>query len=141
MLTRDRADRERPKSSPLAESERHDGLVRTDRTLVPFDAEGAASSGNRRKACRLSLRGSRRLNHMIHMAAVTQADCKHSDGHAYYQRKLAEGKTPAEARRALKRKISNFIYARLQADARTRGSGPGRATGERQCFQRGCTGG
>ncbi len=33
------------------------------------------------------------------------------------QRKLAEGKTPSEARRALKRKISNAIYARLQADA------------------------
>jgi transposase len=83
------------------------------------------SSGNRKKACRLSMRGNRRLNHMIHMAAVTQTDCKHSDGHAYYQRKIAEGKTPAEARRALKRKISNAIYARLQADARARAAGPG----------------
>ena len=77
------------------------------------------------------MRGNRRLNHAIHMAAVTQTDCKHSDGRAYYQRKLAKGKTPAEARRALKRKISNTIYARLQADARARPAGPGRATGER----------
>lgn len=30
-----------------------------------------ASSG-RRKTCRLSMRGNRRLNHAIHMAAVTQ---------------------------------------------------------------------
>ena len=75
------------------------------------------------------MRGNRRLNHAIHMAAVTQIAHKHSQGHAYYQRKLAEGKTPAEARRALKRKISNAIYARLQADARhptqTAAKGPG----------------
>jgi transposase len=82
------------------------------------------SSGSR-KIYRLSMRGNRRLNHAIHMAAVTQTDCKNSDGRAYYQRKLAEGKTPAEARRALKRKISNTIYARLQADARAPAAGPG----------------
>ena len=57
------------------------------------------------------MRGNRRHCHVIHMAAVTQTDCKHSDGHACYQRKLKEGKTPSEARRALKRKISNAIYA------------------------------
>jgi transposase len=82
-------------------------------------------SSGQRKIFRLSMRGNRRLNHAVHMAAVTQIAHKHSDGHAYYQRKLAEGKTPAEARRALKRKISNAIYARLQADARTRPAGPG----------------
>jgi transposase len=75
-------------------------------------------SSGQRKIFRLSMRGNRRLNHAVHMAAVTQIAHKHSDGHAYYQRKLAEGKTPAEARRALKRKISNAIYARLLADAR-----------------------
>jgi transposase len=75
-------------------------------------------SSGRRKIYRLSMRGNRRLNHAIHMAAVTQIAHARSDGHAYYQRKLAEGKTPSEARRALKRKISNAIYARLQADAR-----------------------
>jgi transposase len=86
-----------------------------------------ASSG-RRKIYRLSMRGNRRLNHAIHMAAVTQLAHKNSQGHAYYQRKLAEGKTPAEARRALKRKISNAIYGRLQADARrtaAAAAGPG----------------
>jgi transposase len=82
------------------------------------------SSGSR-KIYRLSMRGNRRLNHAIHMAAVTQIAHKNSDGHAYYQRRLAEGKTPSEARRALKRKISNAIYARLQADARARATGPG----------------
>ena len=82
-------------------------------------------SSGQRKIFRLSMRGNRRLNHAVHMAAVTQIAHKHSDGHASCQRKLAEGKTPAEARRALKRKISNAIYARLQADARARAKGPG----------------
>jgi transposase len=83
------------------------------------------SSGNR-KIYRLSRRGNRRLNHAIHMAAVTQIRYLHSDGRAYYDRKLAEGKTPKEALRALKRRISDAIFARLQADRRRRSSkGPG----------------
>ena len=75
------------------------------------------SSGNR-KIHRLSRRGNRRLNHAIHMAAITQIRHRHSDGRAYYDRKLAEGKTPKEALRSLKRRVSDAIFARLQADAR-----------------------
>jgi len=75
------------------------------------------SSGGR-KTCRLSLRGNRRLNHAIHMAAITQIRHKHSQGRAYYDKKLAEGKTHKEALRALKRRISDAIYAALAADAR-----------------------
>jgi transposase len=82
------------------------------------------SSGSN-KIYRLSMRGNRRLNHVIHVAAVTQIAHKKSHGHAYYQRKLDEGKTPSEARRALKRKISNVIYARLRADASRASAGPG----------------
>ena len=75
------------------------------------------SSGGR-KVYRLSLRGNRRLNHASHMAAVTQIRHKHSQGRAYYEKKLAEGKTHKEALRALKRRISDAIYAALVADAR-----------------------
>jgi transposase len=75
------------------------------------------SSGNR-KIYRLSLRGNRRINHAIHMAAITQIRHRHSDGRAYYDRKIAEGKTHKEALRCLKRRISDAVYARLQADAR-----------------------
>ena len=74
------------------------------------------SSGNR-IIYRLSLRGNRRLNHAIHMAAITQIRYKHSDGRAYYDKKIAEGKTGKEALRALKRQISDAIYKRLKADA------------------------
>ena len=75
-------------------------------------------SSGPRKIYRLSRRGNRRLNHAIHMAAITQIRNKHSEGRAYYDKKLAEGKTPREALRALKRQVSNAIFARLQADTR-----------------------
>src|SRR5580700_8872402 len=75
------------------------------------------SSGGR-KVYRLSRRGNRRMNHAIHMAAVTQVRHQHSKGGAYYDKKIAEGKTPKEALRSLKRQVSNAIYACLQADAR-----------------------
>ena len=81
-------------------------------------------SSGPRKICRLSRRGNRRLNHVIHMAAVTQIRYRHSDGRAYYERKLAEGKTPKEALRALKRRVSDAIFARPQADARQAAAGP-----------------
>ena len=74
------------------------------------------SSGSR-KVYRLSRRGNRRLNHAIHMAAVTQVRHATSEGRAYYDRKLAEGKTGKEALRSLKRRISDAIFARLQVDA------------------------
>jgi transposase len=86
------------------------------------------SSGNR-KIYRLSLRGNRRVNHAIHMTAITQIRHAHSDGRAYYDKKIAEGKTHKEALRSLKRRISDAIYARLRADARHAASsaneGPG----------------
>jgi len=86
------------------------------------------SSGNR-KVHRLSLRGNRRVNHAIHMAAITQLRYKHSPGRAYYDKKTGEGKTHKEALRCLKRRISDAIFGRLQADARqgavARAKGPG----------------
>jgi hypothetical protein len=65
------------------------------------------------------------------MAAITQIRHKHSGGRAYYQRKLAEGKTCKEELRCLKRRISDAIYARLRADARAAAPGgrPGNDTG------------
>jgi transposase len=80
-------------------------------------APAEVSSGNR-KVYRLSLRGNRRLNHAIHMAAVTQIRYRHTKGRAYYDKKIAEGKTSKEALRALKRQVSNAIYQHLKADAR-----------------------
>jgi transposase len=83
---------------------------------APLDA----SSGEQNRH-RLSRAGNRRMNHMIHIAAVTQLRLD-TDGRAYYRRKLAEGKTPGSMR-CLKRRISDAIYRQLVADARAAQSG------------------
>jgi transposase len=72
----------------------------------------------------VNLHGNRRLNHALHIAAITQLryDCA---GRRYYLRKIADGKTPKEARRCLKRRISDAIYHQLLADTQTAERGPG----------------
>jgi transposase len=88
---------------------------------APLDA----SSGEQIRH-RLSRAGNRRMNHVIHIAAIVQL--RHdTEDRAYYRRKLAAGKTPLEALRCLKRRLSDVIYRRLVADAQTRadGTGPG----------------
>jgi transposase len=74
------------------------------------------SSGGR-VVHRLSRRGNRRLNHALHLAAICQIRQTHSEGRAYFDRKVADGKTKKEALRALKRQISNAVYRQLLADA------------------------
>ena len=86
---------------------------------APLDA----SSGEQNRH-RLSRAGNRRVNHMIHIAAVTQL--RHDPtGQAYYRRKRSENKKPMEAMRCLKRRISDAIYRQLVADAQ-RGADAGR---------------
>jgi transposase len=70
---------------------------------------------------RLSRRGNRQLNHALHLAALCQIRQAHSEGRAYFDRRVAEGKTKKEALRALKRHISNAVYRQLLNDARRRG--------------------
>jgi transposase len=65
---------------------------------------------------RLSRAGNRRMNHMIHIAAATQIRLD-TPGRAYDRRKLAAGKTRAEAMRCLKRRISDALYRQQLADA------------------------
>jgi transposase len=66
---------------------------------------------------RLSRRGNRQLNHAIHMVAICQIRQKDSEGRAYFERKVSEGKTKREAIRSLKRQISNVVYRQLLIDA------------------------
>jgi transposase len=73
---------------------------------------------------RLSRRGNRQLNHALHIAAITQIRFRHSPGRAFFERKVAEGKTKKEAVRALKRRIADAVYGQLLIDART-DMGPG----------------
>ena len=78
---------------------------------------------------RLSRAGNRRMNHVIHIAAVSQIRLD-TPGRAYYRRKLAAEKTRAEAMRCPKRRISDAIYRQLLADAKVQGAeGGGRGSG------------
>jgi transposase len=93
---------------------------------APLDA----SSGEQNRH-RLSRAGNRRVNHMIHIAAVTQLRLD-TEGRAYYRRKRAAGKKPQEALRCLKRRISDVIYKQLVADAIAARTGPGGHCGASQ---------
>ncbi|MAQ14284.1 MAG: IS110 family transposase [Sandaracinus sp.] len=88
---------------------------------APLDA----SSGEQNRH-RLSRAGNRRMNHVLHVAAIVQI--RHdTEGRAYYRRKLAAGKTPMEALRCLKRRLSDVLYRQLVADAARADQEPGGA--------------
>ena len=76
----------------------------------------AASSGEMVRY-RLNLGGQRQMNKVLHTAAKVQTGMPQSAGRDYVQRKLAEGRTRAEATRSLKRHLSNAVYRALLADA------------------------
>lgn len=49
--------------------------------------------------------------------AITQLRYPYTEGRAFYERKLEEGKTPKkEAIRALKRRLSDVLYRHLTQD-------------------------
>jgi transposase len=77
---------------------------------APIDA----SSGQQVRH-RLSRAGNRRINRVLHIMAIVQI--RHdTEGRAYYRRKLAASKTPMEALRCLKRRLSDVVYRQLAAD-------------------------
>jgi transposase len=69
---------------------------------------------------RLSRAGNRRINHALHMMAVTQIRYPGTDGRRYYERKRTEGKTPKEALRCLKRRLSDQVWRQLVRDQQGR---------------------
>jgi len=77
---------------------------------APIDA----SSGDQNRH-RLSRAGNRRINRVLHIMAIVQLR-NDTEGRAYYRRKLAAGKTPMEAIRALKRRLSDIVYHQLVSD-------------------------
>jgi transposase len=90
---------------------------------APLDA----SSGDQNRH-RLSRAGNRRINRVLHIMAVVQL--RHdTEGRRYFRRKLAAGKTPMEAMRALKRRLSDVVYKQMVADAKRLETGPGGHTG------------
>jgi transposase len=86
---------------------------------APIDA---SSGGHVRH--RLSRAGNRQNGRALHIMAVAQLR-NHTEGRAYYDRKVAAGKTPMEAMRALKRRLSDIVYRQMITDARRAATGPG----------------
>src|SRR5512142_497700 len=77
---------------------------------APLDA----SSGEQIRH-RLSRAGNRRVNHVLHIMAIVQLR-NDTPGRAYYRRLLARGKTPMEALRCLKRRLSDAVYRQMLTD-------------------------
>src|SRR5215203_2992488 len=77
-----------------------------------------ASSGDQQRH-RLSRAGNRRINRALHIMAVVQLR-NPTEGRGYFDAKKAAGKTSMEAIRALKRRLSNFVYTRMLADQNRR---------------------
>ncbi|MFF9313845.1 transposase [Streptomyces sp. NPDC014748] len=79
---------------------------------APLDA----SSGNNVRR-RLNTGGNRALNSVPHTIAVCQIR-DGGRGQVYYLRRIAEGKTPSEARRVLKRRMADVVYRIMKRDQR-----------------------
>ena len=87
---------------------------------APLDA----SSGDQVRH-RLSRKGNRQINRVIHIMAIVQLR-NQTVGRAYFDRRVNEGKTSMEAIRALKRHLSDAIYHQMILDAQGSGTSPGR---------------
>jgi transposase len=75
--------------------------------VAPLDA----SSGKQQRH-RLNRKGNRQLNLALHRIAITQARV-HAPAREYLARRQAEGKTPKEALRALKRHLARRVHRLL----------------------------
>jgi transposase len=81
---------------------------------APIPCGSGQTSGRHR----LHRGGNRQLNAALYRIAIVQQR-HHPAAKAFLARKIREGKTPREARRALKRHLANVIYRRLHAWATT----------------------
>lgn len=88
---------------------------RTDAKLASYAgvAPVDASSGKQQRH-RLNRAGNRQLNAALHVIALTQARI-HAPAREYLARRRADGKTPKEGLRALKRHLARHIHRLLTA--------------------------
>jgi len=70
---------------------------------------------------RLNRGGNRQLNVALHRIAITQLRCP-GPGQAYVAKRQAAGDTKTEAIRALRRRLSDEVFRRLQVDEAARAS-------------------
>ncbi|MBN4059644.1 transposase [Acidimicrobium ferrooxidans] len=70
---------------------------------------------------RLDFRGNRRINSVLYITSITQQRDQ-DPARIYIARKIGEGKTRREARRAHKRHLANRVIRRMWKDEKTRKS-------------------
>ncbi|WP_374969113.1 IS110 family transposase [Terrabacter sp. BE26] len=94
---------------------------------APLDASSGAQQRHR-----LSRAGNRRINRTLHIMAVVQLR-NPTPGREFYDARKAGGTPSLMALRALKRRLSNVVYAQMVADQnrRERALGTGEVTGPR----------
>ncbi len=65
---------------------------------------------------RLSRKGNRQINRVLHIMATVQLR-NPTDGRAYFDKRVGEGKTSMESMRALKRRLSDVVYRTMLNDS------------------------
>lgn len=78
---------------------------------------------------RLSRTEDRQLNSALHTVAMTQIRMTGGRGNRHYQAKIAEGKTPREAKRRLKRRLADHVWRTMTVDERRLAASPGGHSG------------
>jgi len=91
--------------------------------MAPIEVASAEKSRHR-----LPRGGDRQLNYALHIVALTQVRMRASRGRAYYESKIAQGKTRNEAMRCLKRCLADHVWRVMVADER-QAAGPGGHSG------------
>jgi len=74
---------------------------------------------------RLPRGGDRQLNFALHIVALIQVRMRSSSGRAYYDTKIAAGKTHNEAMRCLKRRLADHLWRLMIRDEGSQAAGPG----------------
>ena len=90
---------------------------------APLDASSGSQSRHR-----LSRAGNRRINRVLHIMAVVQLR-NQTKGRAYFDERRAGGMPSMMAMRALKRRLSNVVFACMLADQKRREASPGGQSG------------
>lgn len=96
----------------------HEGRLRDEAAFASLAGVNPipASSGNTVRH-RLNRGGDRRLNRALHMAVITRMT-HDPETRAYVERRRAEGRTPREIRRILKRYLARQLFRLLNTAAR-----------------------
>ena len=96
----------------------HAGRIRTEAAfaalagVAPIPASSGQTTRHRLNRC-----GDRQLNRAIHLIVIARLT-HHAETRGYAERRVAEGKTPREIQRCLKRHLARRLFKLLEAPAR-----------------------